>query len=260
MGAVTSALAPVFGSATGESRALLDWDAGVRTPLPLCRRIGFVQLAAGSGTSTVAAAVATALAGRRRGMVLAVDASPSPYGLLPRLGLPPGPAPAGEIRAAATTAAEARAGLGRAAGGCHALDLRPGGDWPVAVGPIARFYDIVLTDWGLRHPGRPGDLDPVLTSSHAVCLVVRAEPGAVAAAAALLPALTGRPGTPPVLVALVAVDPGTRPGRLTRALPVPVVPVGHDPGVTAGRPRRPYRTSCLRLAADLLRSARGRLP
>lgn len=68
-----------------------------------------------------------------------------------------------------------------------------------------------------------------------------------------------------MLVALVAVDPGTRPGRLARQLPGPVVPIPHEPGLAAhqggpaGRPgagpRRPYRTACLRLAADLLRTA-----
>ncbi|HEY6747941.1 MAG TPA: hypothetical protein VI357_19775, partial [Mycobacteriales bacterium] len=89
-------LGPVFGSATGTGRALRQCDAAVRVPLPLCRRIGFVHLAPGSGGSTTAAAVATVLARRRTGTVLAVDASPSPRGLLPLLGAtgPPATSPA----------------------------------------------------------------------------------------------------------------------------------------------------------------------
>lgn len=227
MGAVSTVLAPVFGSATGASRALLDCDAAVRVPSPLCRRIGFVHLAPGIGGSTTAARVATVLARRRAGMVLAVDASPSPRGLLPLLGTPTaGNEPAG------TTAAEIRAGLARAPGGCYALDLRPANDWSATVGPIARFFDVVVTDWGLRHPAY--DLEPVLTGSHAVCLVVRAGD---AAAAVLLQSLQGRPATPPVVVALVGGDRGRLPG--------PVVVVGPGP------------RHSLRLAAELMRPTGG---
>jgi MinD-like ATPase involved in chromosome partitioning or flagellar assembly len=240
MGAVTAVLAPVFGSATADGRALLDCDAAVRAPLPLCRRIGFVHLAAGSGGSTTAAQAATVLARRRTGMVLAVDASPSPRGLLALLGAAGGRSdPA--VRSGATTAAGARAGLGRAPGGCYALDLRPApaDAWSAAVGPIARFFDVIVTDWGLRHPAY--DLEPVLSSSHAVCLVVRADDTAVAAATGLLHALRGRPATPPVVVALVAGDRGAR------RLPRPVVVLGPTPG-----PRRQ-----LRLAAELMRPTGG---
>ncbi len=251
MGAVTAVLAPVFGSATRAGRALLECDAAVRVPLPLCRRIGFVHLAAGTGGSTTAAQVATVLARRRTGMVLAVDASPSPRGLLPLLGAlvdpfsGPLPGAAGSpsdpaVRSRASTAAEARAGLSRTRSGCYALDLRPlpVDGWSASVGPIARFFDVVVTDWGLRHPGY--DLEPVLGSSHAVCLVVRAEDAAVDAAGALLHALSARPATPPVVVALVGGDHGSR------RLPRPVV-IGPWPGP------RPY----LRLAAELMRPTGG---
>lgn len=233
MGTVTTVLAPLFGSATAAARAVLECDAAVRVPLPLCRRIGFVHLAPGSGGSTTAAQVATVLARRRTGMILAVDASPSPHSLLPLLGARGGQ-PA--VRSNATTAAEARTGLSRAPSGCYALDLRPVGanDWPADVGPITRFFDVVVTDWGLRHPAY--DLEPVLSSSHAVCLVVRTDEAAVDAAAALLRALSARPATPPVVVALA--------GR-SRRLPGPVVAIGPGP--------RPS----LRLAAELMRPTGG---
>jgi hypothetical protein len=225
MGAVAAVLGPVFGSATGSGRAVREHDAAVRVPSPVCRRIGFVQLAPGAGGSSTAAAVATVLARRRTGMVLAVDASPSPRGLLAVLGAPAVPtAPAPH----AGTAAEARAGLSRAPSGCYALDLRPGRAAAAAAAPIGRFFDVVVTDWGLRP-----DLEPVLAGSHVVCLVVRSED---AAAAALLRHLTARPATPPVVVALV--------GR-SRRFPGPAVPV--EP-----RPRH-----YLRLAAELMRPTGG---
>jgi hypothetical protein len=175
------ALGAVFGSATGRSRALREQDVAVRAPLPLCRRIGFVQLAPGVGGSTLAAGVAGVLARRRAGMVLAVDASPSPHGLLPLLDVPPGPS----VPVHAGTAAEARAALTRAPSGCYTADLRPAavalrrsptavgvGDWAAGVGGIARFFDVIVTDWGLRQPWY--DLEPVLNASHAVCLVAGA--------------------------------------------------------------------------------------
>jgi hypothetical protein len=117
--------------------------------------------------------------------------------------------------------------------------------WSAGVGPIARFYDVVATDWGPAY-----DLEPVLRSSHVVCLVVPAEDAAVDAAAALLHRLAARPATPPVVVALVAVDRGARTGR---RLPAPVVAVPYEP--RPGRPRRPYRTGVLRLAARLMCSS-----
>lgn len=226
MGAVSA----VFGSATGASRALLDADAAVRVPLPACRRIGFVHLAPGRGGSSTAAAVATVLARRRAGMVLAVDASPSPHGLLPLLGATGG-RPASST---ATTAAEARAGLATTPSGCYAVDLRPADDWSAVTG-ITRFFDVVVTDWGLRH-----DLGPVLEHSHVVCIVVRAGdavPSALAAgpaAAATRPPAPGTrppaPGTGPVVVAVVG---GRRP-------PAPAVAVGAGP------------RQSLRLAAELM--------
>jgi hypothetical protein len=250
---VTAILGPVFGSASAYHRAVLADDRDVRAPLAVCRRLGFVQLGVRSGASTTAAGVLAVLARRRTGPVLGVDASPSPNGLLPRLGTPTLPLPPAAVpRERAQTAAEALAGLPRGHGGCYGLDLRPdrGGPvpadaWPAAAGPIARFCDVVGTDFGLRHPATV--LDPVLATSHALCLVVRADDAAVAAAAARLDRWPG----PPVVVALVAVDPGTRPARLARQLPGSVVPVAHEPG----RPSRRHRTSCVRLAAALLRAS-----
>ena len=59
--------------------------------------------------------------------------------------------------------------------GLIALDLArdhlatSAGTWFEQVTPIARFYDLVITDWGVRH--RQVDLRQVARASHVVCLV-----------------------------------------------------------------------------------------
>lgn len=268
---IADLLAPVFGSATGHSRELLAGDAAVRAALPRCRRIGFVQLAAGAGATTTAGRVVDLLARRRAGRVLAVDASLSPDGLLPLLaatptdalplavGQPralPGLVPGGEprdpaaarpagrpdvaadlaaLRGRARTAAEATAGLSRGRSGCYGLDLRsgrpvPADAWSAAVGPISRFYDVVVTDWGLRHPAV--DLGSVLASSDVTCLVIHSAAAAVDATAALL---AGLAGAPPLVVALVG-----RPVRHRLRVPAATVHFGHR------------RLDSVRLAAALM--------
>ena len=62
-------------------------DALLRSPLALSRRIGFVQLRGGCGASATAGYVASLLARRRSGMVLAVNASAGEANLLWHAGL-----------------------------------------------------------------------------------------------------------------------------------------------------------------------------
>ena len=62
-----------------------------------------------------------------------------------------------ERRRHPSTAADARAGLPATGSGLIALDLArdhlaaSAGTWFEQVTPIARFYDLVITDWGVRH-------------------------------------------------------------------------------------------------------------
>jgi hypothetical protein len=136
--------------------------------------------------------------------------------------------------------------------GLIALDLSrdhlatSGGTWFEQVSPIARFYDLVITDWGVRHP--QVDLRQVARASHVVCLVARADRYPAEEAAALLPALSEAEDQPRVVLALVDVGrtAGRTPQLLRSQLAAPVLPIPYDPLRAAERPvasrRLPART------------------
>ena len=77
----------LLGSASGITHELTTSDMLLQSPLALSRRIGFVQLRGGSGASSTAGYVASMLARRRTGMVLAVNASAGETNLLWHAGL-----------------------------------------------------------------------------------------------------------------------------------------------------------------------------
>jgi hypothetical protein len=216
-------------------------DTVLRTPLSLSRRIGFVALAGGSGTSATAGSVASLLASRRAGTVLAVDAGAGSVGLgwqtgalTPGAGQGPDPELAA-LRQTARSREEARQGLSRTTAGLYLLDLAEAGrrapavaTWRGSVTPIARFFDLVVTDWGVRPWA--GDLEEVADASNVVAVVARADRHAACAAAAVIPRLLGRPAAPRVL--LVLVDVGHTSDRiaagLRRRLDVPVLALGYE--------------------------------
>ena len=239
-------LARPFVSVASWSRELQEADAAVRTPLALSRRVGVLAVEDGSGTSTVAAALAGLLAQRRRGAVLGVDAGGG--GFRARLGvesdahdLPDAEDDDAEdrrasLRASAQSAEEARQGLLEHPSGLQVLDLgRSGERWPAPVerwsgqvGPIARFYDLVVTDWGTRPWS--ADLSDAAATSHVAVLVARADRRSALQAAAGL-SLVRAAGAHRALLVLVDVDATSdRLGpRLARQLEVPVTTLRHDP-------------------------------
>ena len=250
-GRARSAAAMLLGSTGAAVTELRGADARLRAALPLSRRIGVVALGGGSGTTSVVASLASLLARRRSGMVLGVDASGGALGLL-RQTVPDGAGEASQAgqghqadqateaaaarRRTARTAADARAGLVTTASGLRLLDLSgPGREaaatstWGAAVGPVARFFDLVLTDWGVR----PADdeLAEIAASSHVLVVVARAERHAATAAAEALAALAAPPAGPRSL--LVLVDVARTPERvgagLQRALGRPVLLLPHEP-------------------------------
>lgn len=309
---VRTALRMIFGSTGAAVDALLDTDAGIRTGLPLSRRVGFVSLAGGSGTTTLTATVAATLAGRRTGSLLAVDADGGRSGLgrhlipiLPRRSGSSGPsdpsdpdpdpdrdpAPEGrgpdaaERRRTARTVEDARSGLPQA-GPLPVLDLtEPGSlgapsgaprsvaDWTAQLSPIARFFDLVLTDWGVRPPAE--DLEQVAASGHVLVMVCRADVASATTAADTVAALAGLPQAPGLLLVLVDVARTAAPRRIARtlaeslAIPVHRIPsdpvIGSDWLAAAGRRSARYRRAVARLAADVVTvaarsQAPGRLP
>ena len=139
-------------------------------------------------------------------------------------------------------AADARAGLPVTGTGLIALDLArdhlaaSAGTWFEQVTPIARFYDLVITDWGVRH--REVDLRQVARASHVVCLVARADRYPAEEAAALLPALAEVEDQPRVVLALVDVGQTAErtPQLLRSQLSVPVLSIPYDPRRAQARP------------------------
>ena len=268
----------LLGSVSGITHELTTSDALLRSPLALSRRIGFVQLRGGSGASSTAGYVASMLARRRTGMVLAVNASAGETNLLWQAGLTRSAARESRDvhrRAHPASAADARAGLPVTGTGLIALDLArdhlavSAGTWFEQVTPIARFYDLVITDWGVRH--RQVDLRQVARASHVVCLVARADRYPAEEAAALIPALSEVEDQPRVVLALVDVGRTAErtPQLLRSQLQVPVLTIPYDPLRAAARPvgsrRLPTRTRlaytrlCTALMAEAVRPDYRRL-
>lgn len=262
-------LSGIVGSASGITHELTTSDAVLRAPLALSRRIGVVSLRGGSGASATAGHVASLLAHRRRGMVLGVNASAGSLNMLTWAGGSDQPSAAGSDlrRAHPSSAADARAGLPVTANGLYALDLAQGGlaassgSWFEAVSPIARFFDVVLTDWGVRH--RQVDLRQVAATSHVICLVARADRHAAEEAAALVPALWELPDRPRLVLALVDVGRTAErtPQLLRDQLGVPVLTIPYEPLRSFAPPqasrRLPARTRLahIRLATELMAQA-----
>jgi MinD-like ATPase involved in chromosome partitioning or flagellar assembly len=315
--AASMIISTLLGGASGITHELTTSDTLLRSPLALSRRIGFVQLRGGSGASSTAGYVASMLACRRAGMVLAVNASAGEANLLWHAGLT---RPAGgarnahriasrgseedgadeafrsasddevggsQARSAARearnvlsrahprTAADARAGLPMTGTDLIALDLAhdhlatSAGTWFEQVTPIARFYDLVITDWGVRH--RQVDLRQVARASHVVCLVTRADRYPAEEAAALIPALSEVEDQPRVVLALVDVGRTAErtPQLLCGQLQVPVLTIPYDPLRAAALPvgsrrlptstRLAYIRLCTALMAEALRPDNRRL-
>jgi MinD-like ATPase involved in chromosome partitioning or flagellar assembly len=239
---LSSASLALLGSTSARMRDLSIADDAITMPLPLSRRIGFVQQQGGTGASAVAAAVASTFATRRQGLVLGVNASAGVRSIAWQVGAA-GPTPPSERRQRARTSTDATDGLAVAATGLRVLDLAaetlvvpPARSWYDSVTPISRFFDLVCTDWGQR-PWNV-DLGDVATSSHVVCLVARSDRQSAEDAAALIPAIAGAANSPAVVLALVDVGGtgATSVHWLRDALGVPVVLVPHDPARASGFP------------------------
>lgn len=257
----------VVSALPGRVDELRRLDAAVRAPLPLSTRVGFTGVAGGIGCSVAAGLAASVLARRRDHRVLAVNASPSTRSLLWHAGLtsPAASTPAHEVeRRAARHSSEATAGLALTPGGLHCLDLHADGTpvrdarWWEAVAPAGRFFDFVLTDWGVRDAATVGS---VVSASTVVCVVTAPDRASVQAGVDL--AHTVDDPAVRVLLAVVDAAGARRPatGELVRLLPVPAVEVPRDRAHGAARPapgarlRASTHLAALRLAAALVDAA-----
>ncbi|MBD3942213.1 hypothetical protein IF188_10950 [Microbacterium sp. NEAU-LLC] len=192
----------LFGAGAGLRERYAGWDAAIRARPATGRRIGFAHVAHGVGATALAVATARVLAARRALPVLAVDVSSGGTGLGARLGVPATAANA--TRAGARTSAEAMTGLATAAGGLRVLRPAPGdgiASWLSDAAPITRFFDVTVTDLGVRHPA--ADLAPAAALCDAVCLVSLADRGAAEQSVSLAAAIRALPEAPDVVLALV---------------------------------------------------------
>lgn len=249
IGAQAQATLRTLVRSTSTAAELTEADARLRTPMALSRRVSFLAVTGGSGTSATAASVASLLAARRTGMVLAVDAGGGPSGLGWQLevesgaGKPMSDPAATARRQTARSAADARSGLSDTPTGLHLLDLAEPGtaaasvtEWRRSVSPIARFFDLVVTEWGVRH--WQGDLTEVAATSHLVAVVARAERHAATAAASVVPLLQDVSPAPRVVLVLVDVArTSERAFGWRERLGVPVHQIGFDRQRAAGSPQ-----------------------
>lgn len=265
MGLVSTVLAS---SSERRVHELTELDAAVRGPLPLSTRVAFVGVAGGLGTSVAAGLAASVLRARRSSRVLAVNTSPGRTSVLWHLGVTERATPVANdaaTRAGARHADEATAGLSRTPGGIYAADLADESGtadarWWDTVAPIARFFDFVVTDWGVRTPHTLGD---VVAASSLVCVTAAADLTSVQHGVDLAHTAESA-GSRPVLVVVDAqarMNPALR--EAVRGAPVPAVSIPHDAVHAHDRPVPSRRLSsttnlaALRLAATLVQRAGG---
>ncbi|WP_345800712.1 hypothetical protein AAIB33_14720 [Microbacterium sp. AZCO] len=242
----------LFGSAVARRTALTEWDASIRGTLPTARRIGVVSLDTGAGATTLAEQVVRILAARRADPVLAIDVAGG--GLAARLGAA-ATAPS-ETRAGARTTADAVTGLD---GGDGWFALHPAaadsavGAWLVEAAPITRFFDVSVTDFGVRHP--LVDLAQCAALCDVVCLVSSNRRAPAELARAIAPAITALPESPvPVLALVDRANDGDAVSRAMTGDAWPVVGIPFDRGLKAGAEpgRRATGHALLRLVATLV--------
>lgn len=244
-------------------------DAEVRRPLALSTRVGFVGTAGGVGCSAAAGLAAGVLARRRSSRVLAVNASGTSRSLLWHAGLLSDATSTTEQdadRASASTAAQALAGLATAPSGLHCLDLTrqtqsDDSRWWEAVAPASRFFDFVVTDWGVRDVASLGHV--VAASS---LLAIASTPDRESLQRAVDIASAAHASQVPGVVVLMPAR-GRAPAGVAetlRALPVPSVRFPHDRAHGWATPAPSTRLlastnlAAIRLAAQLVATAAAR--
>jgi MinD-like ATPase involved in chromosome partitioning or flagellar assembly len=264
---VRDALRLGFAGSTAVARDLVAADEGLRRPVSTSRRIAVVQAHGGAGATTVTAGVASVLAGRRAAGVLAVDAAHGRAALAAACGVPtPLGWAVGRARTAGIVRAEqARGSLPRTPGGLAVLgDGSASAPWPPqprtwreVVDPVGRFFDVVLTDWGVREPT---ELAVVAGDHHVVVVVARADRADAERGVALATHVAAAEVRAPAVV-LLLVDvggtggPSATPARGALAEHgVTVRTVPHDAALGAGgtSPGTDVRTAFSTLGAHLL--------
>jgi MinD-like ATPase involved in chromosome partitioning or flagellar assembly len=255
-----------FGSVAGGARELDDAHRAIRQGVPTSRRIAFTALRGGTGCSATAAAVATVLARRRSGRVLGVDGAAGVRSFAAHAGADrTGPTPRSRRRDAARTSWDATDGLAVTPSGLRVLRIgdprlpsrqAAPAEWTDAVDPIARFFDVVVGDWGSRSPFV--DLGAVAADAHVVALVTGADRSAIEEGVAHADAVRRHaPGTRVLVVPVDTTGAGLRAARTAAEWPDHAVhPIPSDPSVSRGGDRpTASRIALIQLTAALVDAA-----
>ena len=211
----TDALWVVATGSTAVARELAVTDQRLRAPIATSRRIAVVQADGGAGATTVVARAGMVLNRRRDGGVLVVDAARGrgclaagvgvkvPLSLAQRRARGSGRVPVAQVRALFPHGAAGLAVLGAGTGQDEPQPAPPEA-WHSAVAPVGRFFDVVLTDWGVRTDD--GELAQIAAWHHVVAVTARAARGCAERGLALAARLVAL--VPAIRVALLLVDVG----------------------------------------------------
>ncbi|MGN7966168.1 hypothetical protein ACTJKK_08840 [Microbacterium sp. 22179] len=245
----------MFGSGAALLTRFAAWDAAITRPMSTVRRIGFVQLSAGAGATTVAGEIVRLVARRRAAPPLVADLSPE-GDLARRLGIVE-TSPRRDRRVLRTSG-DARQLLQMTSGvlGARPSDAaaRPVAAWEREVSPVMRFHDLVIADFGPRDPDR--EIAEIAGLCDAVCVVAPARREGAELARVVVEAIDALPGSPRAVVALVDASRESRrvPAVIAAQTEQPVIVVPHDTALAGGEPARSFRArqALLRLAGTLV--------
>lgn len=194
------------------------------------RRLSVASLVPGVGVSTLTSLLAASFARHRSGRVLVAERS---------------------IGQAATLL------RGAAAPGIDTITIDASSSWEKQVAPVARNFDIVLTDGGTI--AGVADLTAIAHSAHALCLVTPDSRAAAENAIALARSLHANPAAPRVVVAFIDVHNvnSTWATLVAPRLPFPVTRIPYDGALASGSaaPRTRTRRGGLATAAALFRQS-----
>lgn len=239
---LTAGLRLAVGGSTAITRELVALNSGLRRPVATSRRIAMVQLDGGTGATTAAARTATLLARRRGGGVLAVDTArgkahlatytqvTDPIGLTQFLSTSSQRLTRAGVRSAIPVSRAGVNVLGSGTGD-QAPWPTPPPAWGNAIDRIGRFFDVILTDWGVRTGD--GELAQIIENHHAVIIMARADHAHGERAVELATAISrDMPGSE-LVVALADLSNAARPpsrqlSTQARAANVPILTIPFD--------------------------------
>lgn len=241
-------MSPLHPVTASSQTALLDDLSAINLPIADSLRISFVSTVPAIGLSTVAAASMRHLAHAHPGRVLAVDPRPGQAGSL--LMAAPEEPPADVL---SRLPVSARPWLSYSHGICvSGFDGATAAGWNTTVAPIARYFDIVATDWGTQPLPAMG---PVARLSNVFCIAGSYRRGSAESAIAVARAVTaGAPGVRAVVVLIDATRThSTWPRTIAPTLPFPVVAFPYDSSLAAHQgPRNRTERLGMTLAAHLI--------